>query len=126
MLKLFEYNNSSNLLAVLNNAREVKILREINGAYTLSFNCPADEKADFACTVGGRCCESGDLIQENVLLPKPKRGDILAVLVTGAYNYSMASNYNRVARPPVVVIRGGEDKLAVRRERFEDLIACDI
>ena len=47
MLKLFEYNNSSNLLAVLNNAREVKILREINGAYTLSFNCPADEKADF-------------------------------------------------------------------------------
>ena len=95
-------------------------------SYTLCLANRADEKADFACTVGGRCCESGDLIQENVLLPKPKRGDILAVLVTGAYNYSMASNYNRVARPPVVVIRGGEDKLAVRRERFEDLIACDI
>ena len=95
-------------------------------AYTLCLANRASEEADFECTVGGRCCESGDLIQENVRLPKPTRGDILAVLVTGAYNYSMASNYNRVARPPVVVIRNGEDKLAVRRERFEDLIACDI
>ena len=95
-------------------------------AYTLCLANCASEEADFECTVGGRCCESGDLIQENVRLPKPTRGDILAVLVTGAYNYSMASNYNRVARPPVVVIRNGEDKLAVRRERFEDLIACDI
>ena len=95
-------------------------------AYTLCLANRADEQADFVCTIGGRCCESGDLIQENVKLPKPKRGDILAVLVTGAYNYSMASNYNRVTRPPVVVIRGGEDRLAVRRERFEDLIACDI
>jgi diaminopimelate decarboxylase len=95
-------------------------------AYTLCLANRASEEADFECTVGGRCCESGDLIQENIRLPKPTRGDILAVLVTGAYNYSMASNYNRVARPPVVVIRNGEDKLAVRRERFEDLIACDI
>ena len=95
-------------------------------AYTLALANRANESADFECTVGGRCCESGDLIQENVRLPKPKRGDILAVLVTGAYNYSMASNYNRVTRPPVVVLRGGKDKLAVRRERFEDLIACDI
>ena len=95
-------------------------------AYTLCLANRADEKADFSCTVGGRCCESGDLIQENVLLPRPKRGDILAVLVTGAYNYSMASNYNRVTRPPVVVLKDGNDRLAVRRERFEDLIACDI
>ena len=86
----------------------------------------ANEEKNMTVTVAGKCCESGDLIQENVRLPKPTRGDILAVLVTGAYNYSMASNYNRVARPPVVVIRNGEDKLAVRRERFEDLIACDI
>ena len=95
-------------------------------AYTIKLANRADEKADFPCTVGGRCCESGDLIQENVMLPKPKRGDILAVLVTGAYNYSMASNYNRVTKPPVVVLRDGTEKLAVRRERFEDLIACDI
>ena len=95
-------------------------------AYTLILANRAGEKADFKCTVGGRCCESGDLIQENVCLAKPKRGDILAVLVTGAYNYSMASNYNRVTRPPVVMIKGGADHLAVRRESFEDLVSCDI
>ena len=95
-------------------------------AYTIRLAGRANEKADFLCTVGGRCCESGDLIQENVLLPKPVRGDILAVLVTGAYNYSMASNYNRVTKPPVVVLRDGKEIVAVRRERFEDLVACDI
>ena len=95
-------------------------------AYTIVLANRADEKADFSCTVGGRCCESGDLIQENVMIPKPQRGDILAVLVTGAYNYSMASNYNRVTKPPVVVLRDGNEKLAVRRERFEDLVACDL
>ena len=95
-------------------------------AYTIVLANRADEKADFSCTVGGRCCESGDLIQENVMIPRPQRGDILAVLVTGAYNYSMASNYNRVTKPPVVVLRDGNEKLAVRRERFEDLVACDL
>ena len=95
-------------------------------AYTIMLANRANEKADFSCTVGGRCCESGDLIQENVMIPKPKRGDILAVLVTGAYNYSMASHYNRVTKPPVVVLQNGTEKLAVRRERFEDLVACDI
>ena len=95
-------------------------------AYTVLIANRANEKADFPCTIGGRCCESGDLIQENVLIPKPQRGDILAVLVTGAYNYSMASNYNRITKPPVVVLRNGTEKLAVRRERFEDLVACDI
>ena len=95
-------------------------------AYTILLANKATENADFACTVGGRCCESGDLIQENVMIPRPARGDILAVLVTGAYNYSMASNYNRVTRPPIVLLKDGESRLAVRRERFEDLIACDI
>lgn len=95
-------------------------------AYTLLLANRATESVDFSCTVGGRCCESGDLIQENVMIPRPTRGDILAVLVTGAYNYSMASNYNRVTRPPIVLLKNGESRLAVRRERFEDLIACDI
>lgn len=95
-------------------------------AYTIMLANKATAPADFTCTVGGRCCESGDLIQENVNIPKPERGDTLAVLVTGAYNYSMASNYNRVTRPPIVLLSGGESRLAVRRERFEDLIACDI
>ena len=65
------------------------------------------------------------MIQENVLLPKPKRGDLLAVLTTGAYNYSMASNYNRVPRPPIVMIGKDGPYVAVRRETFEDLLACD-
>ncbi len=94
--------------------------------YTVALANRADEKADFECTVGGRCCESGDLIGEGMRLPRPKRGDLLAVFVTGAYNYSMASNYNRVCRPPVVMIRGGNDALAVRRETYEDLTACDV
>ncbi len=95
-------------------------------AYTVLLANRAAEMPEAEYTVGGRCCESGDIIQENVSLPKPKRGDIVAVLVTGAYNYSMASNYNRVTRPPVVLLKDGKSTLAVRRERFEDLVACDI
>ena len=83
------------------------------------------ENADFVCTVAGRCCESGDLIQEKVALVRPVRGDILAVLTTGAYNYSMASNYNRVPRPPVVMIGDNGPYVAVRRETYEDLLLCD-
>ena len=84
-----------------------------------------DAKKDFVCTVAGCCCESGDLLQEDVLLPKPRRGDLLAVLTTGAYNYSMASNYNRVPRPPIVMIGERGPYVAVRRETFDDLLNCD-
>ena len=84
------------------------------------------DKKDLVCTVAGCCCESGDLIQENVPLPKPARGDILAVLTTGAYNYSMASNYNRVPRPPIVIIGENGPYTAVRRETWEDLLSCDM
>ncbi len=89
---------------------------------------PADrmtDPAELVCTVAGCCCESGDLIQEDVSLPKMRRGDLLAVLTTGAYNYSMASNYNRVPRPPIVMV--GKDGVyeAVRRETFDDLLNCD-
>lgn len=84
------------------------------------------QKRNFLCTIAGRCCESGDLIQEDILLQRPERGDILAVLVTGAYNYSMASNYNRIPRPPVVMISDGKPYVAVKRESFEDLIRNDV
>ncbi len=93
--------------------------------YTVYNAGKMNECADFVCTVAGRCCESGDLIQENVSLPRPVRGDILAVLTTGAYNYSMASNYNRVPRPPVVMIGQNGPYIAVRRENYEDLLLCD-
>ncbi len=72
-------------------------------------------------TVAGRCCESGDLIGEKMPLQRAERGDKLAVLVTGAYNYSMASNYNRIPKAPIVTVSGGADKLAVKRETYEDL-----
>ena len=77
-------------------------------------------------TVAGRCCESGDLLGENVPLQKAQPGDILAVCATGAYNYSMASQYNRVGRPAVVMLRGGESRVVVRRETYEDLVRCDL
>ena len=80
----------------------------------------------FTCSVVGRCCESGDILQEGVTLPADTaRGDIVAVLTTGAYNYSMSSNYNRIPRPPVVMIRGRESFVAVKRETFEDVARND-
>ena len=84
------------------------------------------EPRDYICTVAGRCCESGDLIQEGVPLPEPRRGDLVAVLTTGAYNYAMSSNYNRVPRPPIVMLESGSHQLAVRRETVEDLTRYDI
>ena len=80
---------------------------------------------DFTATVAGRCCESGDLLQEDVTMVRPMRGDILAVLVTGAYNYSMASNYNRIPRPPLVILKDGTDRIGVKRETYEDLYRLD-
>ena len=81
----------------------------------------------FRSTIAGRCCESGDLIQENVTLPADiTRGDIIAVLTTGAYNYSMSSHYNRLPKPPVVMLKDGEDYIAVRRETPEDVCRNDI
>lgn len=76
--------------------------------------------------VVGRCCESGDIIQPHVELPADTcRGDILAVCTTGAYNYSMASNYNRLPRPPIVMLMPEGSYTAVRRETFADLTALD-
>ncbi len=94
--------------------------------YTVLSAGRMNEESSFVCTVAGRCCESGDLIQENVPLPKPHRGDVLAVLTTGAYNYSMASNYNRLPRPAMVALAGGAEQLILRRETYEDLIRCDL
>ena len=81
---------------------------------------------NFKCDLVGRCCESGDIVQPNVLLPQPRRGDIIAVCTTGAYNYSMASNYNRLCRPAVVMLSGLSDYVAVRRETMEDLARNDL
>ena len=94
--------------------------------YTVVAADRMNDPADFVCTVAGRCCESGDLIQEGVVLPTPRRGDLLAVLTTGAYNYAMASNYNRIPRPPMVVLAGGTEHLIVKRESLADLIRNEL
>jgi diaminopimelate decarboxylase len=87
----------------------------------------ASESEDRAVSVVGRCCESGDILQEGVMLPADtKRGDLVACLTTGAYHYSMASNYNRIPRPPVVMITKDSDYLAVRRESVEDVASLDL
>jgi len=77
-------------------------------------------------TVAGRFCESGDVLAKDVKLPKIRKGDLLGVLCTGAYNYSMASKYNRVPRPAMVMVNEGRAKLMVRRESYKDVTTCDI
>ncbi|WP_448266695.1 diaminopimelate decarboxylase [Nostoc sp. DSM 114159] len=76
-------------------------------------------------TIAGKHCESGDILIKNALLPKTEPGDILVVMGTGAYNYSMASNYNRLPRPAAVVVANGEANLILQRETYEDLIRQD-
>ena len=77
-------------------------------------------------TVAGRCCESGDLLGQNIPLQEPKVGETLAVLATGAYNYAMSSNYNRLPKPAVVFVRNGEARVVVKRETYEDVVRNDL
>jgi len=77
-------------------------------------------------TLCGKCCESGDIIIHDGILPEIESGDIVAVMSTGAYNYSMASNYNRLPRPAVVFVSDGKSRVAVKRETYEDLIKNDV
>lgn len=86
----------------------------------------AAEKKVKKYSIAGKCCESGDLIGENVLLQEAKEKDILAVFATGAYNYSMFSNYNRNLCPAVVFVENGECSVAVKRQTLEDLIRNDV
>lgn len=83
---------------------------------------PQDEQI----TLAGKCCESGDLIGEQMQLQHASEGDLIAVLATGAYNYSMASNYNRIPRPAVVMVQNATSRIIVRRETLEDLIHNDV
>ena len=73
-------------------------------------------------TIAGRYCESGDILIENITLPKLESGDILCVYNTGAYNYSMASNYNRVEKPAMVLVNNSQSDMIVNRESLEDLV----
>lgn len=86
----------------------------------------SDEKLTEIATIAGKCCESGDILIWDLEVPKIETGDILAVLSTGAYNYSMSSNYNRIPRPAVVMLNEGKDRVIVKRETYEDILRNDI
>lgn len=95
---------------------------EYSGIIANSKSCSEKE----TITIAGRCCESGDILIKNIQLPIVESGDILAVLSTGAYNYSMSSNYNRLRKPAVVMVNNGEDRLIVKRQTYEDILRNDI
>ena len=86
----------------------------------------AAQPANYIATIAGKCCESGDLIQEHTAIQLPEEGDILAVLSTGAYNYSMASNYNRNLKPACVMVRNGESRVVIQAETYADLVRNDL
>lgn len=77
-------------------------------------------------TVAGKCCESGDILIRDIPLPALEPGDLLAVFTTGAYNYTMASNYNRSPRPALVLVSRGTHRLSVRRETYDELLAREL
>lgn len=85
-----------------------------------------DAEREEKVTICGRCCESGDILIRDIMMPKVERGDLLAVLSTGAYNYSMTSHYNRLPKPAVVMVKNGAAKLSVRRETYEDVVRFDL
>lgn len=94
--------------------------------YTVVNADKINEKADKKYSIAGKCCESGDLIAEDVYLPKTEVGDLLAVLSTGAYNYSMSSNYNRNLIPPVIMVKEGKSRCIVKPQTFDDIVRNDV
>ncbi|MBQ2662617.1 MAG: diaminopimelate decarboxylase [Clostridia bacterium] len=104
------------------NPRYILYQSEYEAVVANNANAPRTEKV----TIAGKCCESGDVLLENTMMPEINVGDTLAVLATGAYNYSMASNYNRIPRPAMVAVSDGKARVVVKRETYEDLIKNDV
>lgn len=94
--------------------------------YDIQAAAKAGEPKSDVVTVAGKCCETGDLIGEGMAVQPIEPGDILAVLATGAYNYSMSSNYNRIPKPAVVMVSNGKSRVVVKRETLEDIVRNDI
>ena len=93
--------------------------------YTCTVANKQNEEPSQKVTIAGKCCESGDIIAEDVMLQDAKPGDILAVFTTGAYGYSMASNYNRLGLPAVVFAKDGKARLVIKRQSYEDMVRLD-
>ena len=85
-----------------------------------------NEQSSELVSIAGKCCESGDMLIWDILLPKAEPGDILAVFATGAYNYSMSMNYNRLPRPAMVMVKDGDARVIVKRETYDDIIRNDV
>jgi diaminopimelate decarboxylase len=96
-----------------------------NARYAALLASRADAEPEGAFAIAGKHCESGDVLIERVELPEPRRGDILAVPVTGAYTLAMASTYNAVPRPAAVLVADGDARLIRRRETVDDLLALE-
>jgi diaminopimelate decarboxylase len=84
-----------------------------------------EERTDIV-TIAGKCCESSDLIGKDMKLQNAVPGDIVAIFSTGAYNYSMSSNYNRLPKPPIVLVKDGNSRLILKRETYSDIVRNDI
>ena len=93
--------------------------------YTALSATRADEDPDELVSVAGMHCESGDVLIDDVVLPTPRRGDLLAVPATGAYTLAMSSNYNGVPRPAAILVRDGVARIIRRRESVDDLLALE-
>ncbi|MFT8348493.1 diaminopimelate decarboxylase [Clostridium saccharoperbutylacetonicum] len=134
--------NSGLTLYTVGSVKEIPSVRKyasVDGGMTDNIR-PALYNAQYECllanrvtdvneevvTIAGKCCESGDILLENVKLPKVESGDILAIMTTGAYGYSMSSNYNRIPKPAVVMVKDNEARLICRRESYEDLLKNDV
>ena len=104
------------------NPRYIMYESEYTAVVANKANLEATEKV----TIAGKCCESGDILLKDTMMPEINVGDTLAVLATGAYNYSMSSNYNRIPRPCMVAVSGGNARVVVKRESYEDLIKNDL
>ncbi|MDE6868440.1 MAG: diaminopimelate decarboxylase, partial [Clostridia bacterium] len=94
--------------------------------YTVLLANRANEKNTEKVSIAGKCCESGDLIAVDAALPKAESGDIMAVLSTGAYNYSMASNYNRNLIPPAILVKDGKAEYIIKPQTYDDVIRNDV
>ena len=86
----------------------------------------ANEKSTETVTIAGRYCESGDVLINDAVLPETEPGDIICIFCTGAYNYSMASNYNRVPKPAGIIVQEGQSDVIIKRETYQDLISLDV
>lgn len=118
---------------------EVRKYVAVDGGMTDNIR-PALYKAEYECvianrvednltekvTISGKCCESGDILLSDVQIPKAKSGDTLAVLSTGAYGYSMSSNYNKIPRAAVVLVKNGKSRLICRRQSYEEVISNEL